>query len=93
MHQGQICMTSGRHVVHASIYDEYVAALAEKAAHLPVGDPKSGTVAIGPIIDEKQLKRVDGIVQPNETGPTFLTHFAADATVRVALLRVPASGT
>ncbi|MBZ5740701.1 aldehyde dehydrogenase family protein [Nocardioides mangrovi] len=63
MHQGQICMTSGRHIVHASLYEEYVAALAEKAQHLPVGDPKSGTVALGPIIDEKQLKRVDGIVQ------------------------------
>jgi benzaldehyde dehydrogenase (NAD) len=63
MHQGQICMTSGRHIVHESVYEEYVAALAEKAKHLPVGDPKSGTVALGPIIDEKQLKRVDGIVQ------------------------------
>ena len=63
MHQGQICMTSGRHIVHESLYEEYVAALAEKAQHLPVGDPKSGTVALGPIIDEKQLKRVDGIVQ------------------------------
>ena len=63
MHQGQICMTSGRHVVHESIYEDYVAALAEKAKHLPVGDPASGTVALGPIIDEKQLKRVDAIVQ------------------------------
>lgn len=63
LHQGQICMTTGRHVVHASVYDEYVAALAEKAADLPVGDPASGTAVIGPIIDEKQLKRIDGIVQ------------------------------
>ncbi|GGC79884.1 aldehyde dehydrogenase [Tersicoccus solisilvae] len=63
LHQGQICMTTGRHVVHESLYDEYVAALAEKAANLPVGDPTSGTAALGPIIDEKQLKRIDGIVQ------------------------------
>ncbi|MGY2702524.1 benzaldehyde dehydrogenase [Nocardioides sp. HB32] len=63
LHQGQICMTAGRHIVHESLYEEYVAALAEKAQHLPVGDPKSGTVALGPIIDEKQLKRVDSIVQ------------------------------
>ncbi|MCW2793550.1 MAG: aldehyde dehydrogenase family protein [Nocardioides sp.] len=62
MHQGQICMTSGRHLVHESLHDEYVAALAAKATHLPVGDPKSGTVALGPIIDAKQLKRIDGIV-------------------------------
>ncbi|GAC1599835.1 MAG: benzaldehyde dehydrogenase [Pseudarthrobacter sp.] len=63
MHQGQICMAAGRHIVHEDIYDDYVSALAEKAAHLPVGDPKSGSVALGPIIDEKQLHRVDLIVQ------------------------------
>ncbi|HET8879569.1 MAG TPA: aldehyde dehydrogenase family protein [Arthrobacter sp.] len=63
MHQGQICMAAGRHIVHEDIYDEYVAALSEKANHLPVGDPKSGTVALGPVIDERQLQRVDGIVQ------------------------------
>jgi benzaldehyde dehydrogenase (NAD) len=63
MHQGQICMTTGRHIVHEEIYDDYVAALAEKAKNLPVGDPKSGSVAIGPIIDEHQLKRIDSIVQ------------------------------
>ncbi|HSO91016.1 MAG TPA: aldehyde dehydrogenase family protein, partial [Arthrobacter sp.] len=63
MHQGQICMTAGRHIVHEDIYNDYVSALTEKANHLPVGDPKSGTVALGPIIDGKQLHRVDSIVQ------------------------------
>lgn len=63
LHQGQICMTSGRHVVHESLYDAYVAALAEKAEHLPVGDPAVEQVALGPIIDEVQLKRIDAIVQ------------------------------
>ena len=63
MHQGQICMTTGRHLVHESLHDEYVAALAEKANHLPVGDPASGQVALGPIIDEGQLKRIHTIVQ------------------------------
>lgn len=63
MHQGQICMAAGRHIVHEDIYDDYVSALAEKAGHLPVGDPTSGTVALGPIIDDKQLHRIDTIVQ------------------------------
>jgi benzaldehyde dehydrogenase (NAD) len=63
MHQGQVCMTTGRHLVHEDIYEDYIAALAEKAKNLPVGDPKTGTVALGPIIDENQLKRVDSIVQ------------------------------
>ncbi|QJU55653.1 benzaldehyde dehydrogenase [Herbiconiux sp. KACC 21604] len=63
LHQGQICMTTGRHLVHESLYEEYVALLAEKASHLPVGDPASGQVALGPIIDSRQLERIDGIVQ------------------------------
>jgi benzaldehyde dehydrogenase (NAD) len=62
MHQGQICMTTGRHIVHESIADEYVERLADKADHLPVGDPASGTVALGPIIDERQRDHIHGLV-------------------------------
>src|SRR5450755_4001642 len=31
LHQGQICMTTGRHLVHRAIYDEFVERLADKA--------------------------------------------------------------
>ncbi|TNY37103.1 benzaldehyde dehydrogenase [Thermomonospora catenispora] len=62
LHQGQICMTSGRHLVHESLHDEYVAALADKAERLPVGDPAAEEVALGPIIDERQLARVHSLV-------------------------------
>lgn len=63
LHQGQICMTTGRHLVHESLHEEYVAALADKADGLPVGDPASGKVALGPIIDERQLAHVDALVR------------------------------
>lgn len=62
LHQGQICMTAGKHLVHASLYDAYVEALAEKARRLPVGDPFAAGAVIGPIIDEKQLNRIQRIV-------------------------------
>src|SRR6478609_1270821 len=62
LHQGQICMTTGRHLVHEAVYDDYVARLAAKAEHLPVGDPASGQVALGPIIDERQRDKVHGLV-------------------------------
>ncbi|TQL48770.1 benzaldehyde dehydrogenase (NAD+) [Homoserinimonas aerilata] len=62
MHQGQICMTTGRHIVHESLYDAYVTRLAEKADALTVGDPATGQVALGPIIDEKQRDRIAEIV-------------------------------
>ena len=62
LHQGQICMTTGRHIVANAIYDDYVSALAEKAGHLPVGDPASGQVALGPIIDAAQRDKVHALV-------------------------------
>jgi benzaldehyde dehydrogenase (NAD) len=62
MHQGQICMTTGRHLVHASIAADYTAALAERASRLPVGDPASGQVALGPVIDAGQRDRIHQMV-------------------------------
>jgi benzaldehyde dehydrogenase (NAD) len=62
LHQGQICMTTGRHLVHEAIYADYVAALAAKAEHLPVGDPAGGQVALGPVIDERQRDKIHALV-------------------------------
>jgi benzaldehyde dehydrogenase (NAD) len=62
MHQGQICMTTGRHLVDARIADDYARALVEHANHLPVGDPMSGQVALGPLIDATQRDRVHQMV-------------------------------
>ncbi|MEA5123809.1 benzaldehyde dehydrogenase [Xanthomonas floridensis] len=62
LHQGQICMATGRVLVQRSVADALTQRLAEKARHLPVGDPVSGTVALGPIIDQRQLQRVIDIV-------------------------------
>lgn len=62
-HQGQVCMTTGRHIVHEDVYESYVSKLAERADSLVVGDPSEGQVHLGPIIDEKQLKAVDSKVQ------------------------------
>ncbi|MBQ0902049.1 benzaldehyde dehydrogenase [Micromonospora sp. U21] len=63
LHQGQICMTTGRHLVHESLADRYVAALAEKADRLPVGDPAKEQVALGPIIDERQRDKIHRLVR------------------------------
>jgi benzaldehyde dehydrogenase (NAD) len=62
-HQGQICMTTGRHLVHQSIYEEYVDRLAAKADSLAVGDPHRAQVHLGPIIDDAQLTKIHGLVQ------------------------------
>ncbi|MFG1926330.1 benzaldehyde dehydrogenase [Cryptosporangium sp. NPDC048952] len=56
--QGQVCMTTGRHLVAAGIADDYIAALAERANHLPVGDPATEQVALGPVIDAGQRDNI-----------------------------------
>jgi benzaldehyde dehydrogenase (NAD) len=61
-HQGQICMTTGRHLVHERLYDDFVERLATKAANLPVGNPASQEVALGPLIDAGQRDKVHQLV-------------------------------
>ncbi len=68
LHQGQICMTVGRHIVHESIFEEYVARLAAKADSMTVGDPAAGQVHLGPLIDETQRDRVHTLVQDAVAG-------------------------
>ncbi|GCL62090.1 aldehyde dehydrogenase family protein [Pseudaquabacterium pictum] len=61
-HQGQICMASNRVLVHEAVAEGLKQRLVGKAQHLPVGDGASGRVALGPMIDAKQLQRFDALV-------------------------------
>jgi benzaldehyde dehydrogenase (NAD) len=62
LHQGQICMATGRVLVHEKVAAALTQRVAEKARHLPVGDPARGNVALGPLINERQRDRVHAIV-------------------------------
>jgi benzaldehyde dehydrogenase (NAD) len=62
LHQGQICMTSGRILVHESIADALAQRLRTKAQNLPVGDPSTGQMALGPLINRAQLDHAHSIV-------------------------------
>jgi benzaldehyde dehydrogenase (NAD) len=66
--QGQVCFAVGRHIVHRSVADQYVDLLAAKARRLRLGDPFREDVDLGPIVNEKQLARVDGIVRQSIEG-------------------------
>jgi benzaldehyde dehydrogenase (NAD) len=63
LHQGQICMAAGRVLVHEKLVSGLVQRLVEKANKLTVGNPDNEEVALGPLIDQQQLERVDSIVQ------------------------------
>jgi len=66
--QGQVCFAVGRHIVQRSVADEYVKMLAEKARRLRLGDPYREQVELGPIVNAKQLARVDDIVRRSLDG-------------------------
>ena len=68
LHQGQICMTTGRHLVPESIAADYVDRLAAKADALPVGDPYTDQVALGPVIDERQRDKIHALVTGSVEG-------------------------
>lgn len=61
-HQGQICFSIGRHLVHEAAFEEYVARLTAKARALRVGDPATGDVALGPLINARQAEKVERLV-------------------------------
>jgi len=63
LHQGQICMTTGLILAHEKIAAKLTELMVAKATHLPVGDPASQQVALGPLISERQRDRVHAIVQ------------------------------
>ncbi|WP_158891521.1 benzaldehyde dehydrogenase [Amycolatopsis anabasis] len=78
LHQGQVCMTAGRHIVHEAVADEYLDKLTLRADKLAVGDPWTEKVDLGPLINAAQLSRVDTIVRDTvaagavlRTGGTF----------------------
>jgi benzaldehyde dehydrogenase (NAD) len=61
-------MATSRHLVHASIADEYTDVLTEKVEKLPVGDPFRDEVALGPLIDAGQRDRVHELVTTSVDG-------------------------
>lgn len=79
LHQGQICMAGGRHIVHRRIADAYAGKLAEKARALRVGDPSRDDVQLGPIINCSQHDRISRIVSESVAqGATLLAGGAGE---------------
>ena len=58
MHQGQICMSVEKVLVHEKVYDEFLRRFVERAARLKVGDTRDKANIIGPLINDKQAAKV-----------------------------------
>lgn len=63
MNQGQICMSTERLIVDASIADAFVEKLAEKVKSLDVGDPGEGKTALGCVVDQGAADRIERLVR------------------------------
>ena len=61
-HAGQGCVLATRHLVHASVRQDYLDRVRELLAHLVVGDPRDPRTAMGPLIRPAAVDRVAGYV-------------------------------
>jgi benzaldehyde dehydrogenase (NAD) len=59
---GQICMSTERIIVDVRIADAFVARLADKAASLPLGDPRVASVVLGPVADARTVARCNALL-------------------------------
>jgi acyl-CoA reductase-like NAD-dependent aldehyde dehydrogenase len=62
INQGQVCMSTERVIVDEAVADLFVEKLAKKAKSLPAGDPRSGPVVIGSMIDEAPARNVVDLI-------------------------------
>ena len=63
LHQGQICMASSRIFVQNTIRQEFTLKFSQQVAALKMGHPGDAAAALGPVINERQLDRLQSIVQ------------------------------
>ncbi|HNB17598.1 MAG TPA: aldehyde dehydrogenase family protein [Candidatus Obscuribacter sp.] len=55
---GQVCSAGSRMIVEESIYDDFVAKMAERAKKIRVGPGLEEDTEMGPLVSEPQMKRV-----------------------------------
>ncbi|MGP9491037.1 aldehyde dehydrogenase family protein [Psychrobacter sp. AOP7-B1-24] len=73
LHQGQICIAINRIIVEDALYDEFVSRFLDHVKTLQVGDPSKAETAVGPIINEKQVKSLkDKIAKAQEEGANMI---------------------
>jgi aldehyde dehydrogenase (NAD+) len=58
---GQVCSSASVYLLHRSVHDRFVEALAAKAAQLTVGPPETDPM-IGPLASREQYEKVTGYI-------------------------------
>lgn len=84
---GQICMSTERIIVDATIADQFVARLAEKAKSLPLGDPRKGPVVLGSVVDVATVRRCNDLIDDAlAKGATLVCGGKSESTLMPATL-------
>ncbi|MFD5017315.1 aldehyde dehydrogenase family protein [Paenibacillus sp. NPDC058367] len=74
-HQGQICMSANRIIVHKTIYQDFVNKFKEKVSTLTTGDPSDPQTIIGPVINHRQAETLEKLIAKGiEQGAFPLLH-------------------
>ncbi|MCL4232160.1 MAG: aldehyde dehydrogenase family protein [Dehalococcoidia bacterium] len=60
LNSGQVCQAGSRLLVARSIKDQFVAQLVAMGGALKMGNPLDPTTTMGPIINESQLRKIEG---------------------------------
>ena len=61
--QGQVCCGGSRLLVQESVYEQFIAKVKKRMGDLRLGNPMDKCVDMGAIVDDTQLKRMDGLVK------------------------------
>jgi acyl-CoA reductase-like NAD-dependent aldehyde dehydrogenase len=71
---GQTCIAGSRALIHADVYEEVVARVADRAARIKMGDPKEPETEMGPICFPGQLAKIRQFVdEAKESGADIVT--------------------
>jgi 1-pyrroline dehydrogenase len=70
---GQDCTAASRVLAGPAIYDDFVSALSSAVQDLPVGDPGSEDVEMGPLVSKSQRERVEGFVERRSSATEIVT--------------------
>jgi acyl-CoA reductase-like NAD-dependent aldehyde dehydrogenase len=62
VNQGQVCMSTERIVVDASIADAFLEKFAAKARSLTAGDPRAGDTVLGSLVNREAVYRVRSLI-------------------------------
>ena len=61
-HQGQICMSANRVLVHQDVFEDFAELFVAKVKSLPVGNPRDDDTVLGPLITAKQAQNLNDVV-------------------------------